>query len=398
MDWIINSQDYLGLLAVPIAIGTVSALIKNWSTVWDSNLTENERTLLLRVALFVVMPVIVLFHECGHAVATLYFGGAVEKFHYGFLWGYVIPRGVFSNWQILMIYLAGNAVEIAIGFLALVIAVVSTSPPVVALGVYVGFWAIAGTLIFYTILSFMGAYGDWIAIYSSPEHAWVAGIAIVHFIIVAAIIYLAYAEAPMLWFARKTNPKMVQPEKDLLAEIKVRPSMDSYLGLAWLYFQYGVNKASFKLITMIEKIAPKEPSHLLLKGYLQSSEGQAERAISTFYQCTANAQATDLLRARAYMAIGNCETRNTELKLRGATPPVDAWKAAIDAYTIACNTKNDLGDPHYYRALLYIRQGLDNRAEEDLITVLQSQCLDTNLFDRAQAELVRLRAPQVPAQ
>ncbi|MDR3616296.1 MAG: hypothetical protein P4L53_22240 [Candidatus Obscuribacterales bacterium] len=398
MDWIINSQDYLGLLAVPIAISTVRSLIKNWSTLWDNNLTEVERTLLLRMALFVIMPIIVLFHECGHAAATLWFGGTVEKFHYGFLWGYVVPGGTFSDWQLLMIYLAGNAVEIAIGFMALVIAVLSSSPPVVALGVYVGFWAIAGTLIFYTILSFMGAYGDWIAIYSSPEHAWVAGIAFVHFIIVAAIIYLAYAEAPMLWFARKTNPKMVQPEKDLLAEISHQPTMDSYLALAWLYFQYGVNKASFKWINMIEKIAPKEPSHLLLKGYLQSSQGQSDRAISTFYQCTASVHATDLLRARAYMAIGSCETRNTEIKYRGAKPPIDSWKAAIDAYTIACNTKEDLGDPHYYRALLYTRQGLDNLAEVDLITVLQSQCLDTNLFDRAQAELVRLRAPQVPAQ
>lgn len=392
MDWLINSQDYLGLLAVPIGLTTLQAMIKNWKTLWDGNLTDNERTLLLRIALFIVMPVIVFFHECGHAVATLYFGGEVEKFHYGFLWGYVVPKGTFSDWQVLMIYFAGNFVEVCIGFLALLIALIAQSPPVVALGVYVAFWAIAGTLIFYTILSFMGAYGDWIAIYSSPEHAWVQTIGIVHFLIVLAIGYLAYAERPTLWFARKTNPKLVQPEKDLLAEIAKHPSMDSYLAIAWLYFQYGVNKACKRWLNNIDKIAPKEPSHQLLRGYLQTLEGRPDKAKASFYLCTANEYATDLLRARAYMAIGNLEIRDAEAKLRGAPATPNTWNAAIDAYTIACNTTHDLGDPYYYRALLYAKLGLDKKAEEDLVTVLQSQCLDTNLFDRAKAELVTVRA------
>src|ERR1700722_9500247 len=166
MDLIIKLQDYLALVMVLVSVITIVNMFKEWKLLWDDNLTDNDRSLLMRIAAFVVMPIIVLFHEGGHALATICFGGKVEEFHYGFFIGNVVSSGNFSDLQSLLITLAGNVVQVLCGLVALVVALVSTSPPVVALSVYVVFWAIGGTLVAYTILSRFGMYGDWMAIYS----------------------------------------------------------------------------------------------------------------------------------------------------------------------------------------------------------------------------------------
>ncbi len=317
MDWIINSQDFLSLIAVPIAIITVVNACQNWSALWDNTLTERDRALLIRIALFVLMPVIVLFHELGHAAATIYFGGKVETFHYGFLWGYVVPSGTFTELQILIIYLAGNVVEIILGLIVLIVGLTASSPPVVALSIYLSFWAIGGTLIFYTLLSVIGAYGDWVAIYTSPIKPLVYLIACIHAIFVAVIIWCLYAERPLLWFARKTNPQMVPRESELLAAIRAEPTVHNYLQLAWHYFYYGVDKQAKKYVNLIDKLSPDDPENLLLKGYLASSANDIEEAKKIFLSCASNASASDLLRCRAYLEIGRLEERQVLLKTRG---------------------------------------------------------------------------------
>jgi hypothetical protein len=391
MDWFIKSQNFMALIAVPIAISTVIRAKKNWVLLWDADLTGEDRSLLQSIALFVIMPFIVFFHECGHAAATIACGGQVEKFYFGFLWGYVIPSGTFTNLQILWIYLAGNLAEIALGFVALIIAVFATSPAVVALSVYVAFWAIGGTLIFYTLLSVIGAYGDWVAIYTSPLTHLVALIGSVHAILIGLIIWAAYSKTTTLWFARKTKPEMIQPEKELLATVQADSSAENLLKLAWFYYRNGAKKIARSYSNRIEKDFPFLPGNQLLDGWLKFSGGDLAGARRAFDKCADNLDAGDTLRARALMGAAVCSVSAVETRLRGAQGTVEDWSEGVALYSKAHQTMPDLGDPLFHRAELFTRQHLYNRAENDFRDMLQLKCLDPDLFDRAEANLAALK-------
>ena len=56
MDLIIRLQDYLALVMVLVSVITLVSMFKEWQGLWDDNLTDNDRSLLMRIAAFVVMP------------------------------------------------------------------------------------------------------------------------------------------------------------------------------------------------------------------------------------------------------------------------------------------------------------------------------------------------------
>src|SRR5579883_2856315 len=118
-NWFSSFQDFSMLLVIPLMVTTAIELKKNWRSVWDDDLSDQDRQILLRTALFILMPIAVFLHELGHAWATVAYGGQVAKFHYGILWGYVVPEGTFTELQLLLIYLAGNAIEVVLGLLVL---------------------------------------------------------------------------------------------------------------------------------------------------------------------------------------------------------------------------------------------------------------------------------------
>ena len=304
MDLIIKAQDYLALLMVLISIVTVIEVKKRWAEVWDDNLTAADRLLLMKVAAFVVMPVIVLLHESGHALATLCFGGKIAAFHYGFFIGDVVSDGHFTDFQSLLITLAGNVVQVLSGLIAAFVALRATKPPVVALGVYVFFWSVGGTLVLYAILSVFGMYGDWAAIYTSPVTVAVFVVGSVHLLFLVALIWLAYAEEPRLWFSRKTKPDMVLPERELLNQLAEKKTVENYLELAWFYLKMGINRQAERYVKLIDKLSPSEPGHLLVKGYLLKGAGRLNEALAAFEQCSQNRYAEESLVSQAYVEIG----------------------------------------------------------------------------------------------
>jgi hypothetical protein len=391
MEWIFKSQNLMALMAIPIAISTLLTAKKNWSSLWDDDLTGQDRSLLMRIAIFIIMPVIVFFHECGHAVATVQCGGEVEKFYYGFLWGYVIPRGTFTDLQVLWIYLAGNLVEILLGVVALTIAFVASAPSIVALGVYVFFWAVGGTLIFYTLLSVLGAYGDWQAIYASPLREAVYGIGVLHAIVVLFIIWAAYSKTTALWFARKTNPGMAEEERKLMARLAQSDSAANLIELAGFYYTHGVYKIANHYVDLVLKNSPEQPQALLISAWLKYAESKYEDAKKVFTFCAQSAHAEPLLQAKAYMGAADAQVQLTLERLRGADGKIEDWSEAVSLQSRAHDLVPELGDPLFYRAELFLRQHLYNRAENDFRDMLQKNCLDSRLFERARRRLAGLK-------
>jgi hypothetical protein len=352
MDLIIKSQDALLIIIVPIMIVTAQQVRKHWRSLWDDHLTNEDRRILLQGSLFLLEPIVVLFHELGHAAAIKLFGGGILEFHFAFLSGYVIPSGTFTDVQLLWIYVAGNLVEILIGYILLVVAYFISSPPAVATLVYLGLWSIASSAIMYALMSILGLYGDWSYIYSSPVHSLVTIIAICHALIIASIVYLLNAEKPQIWFAIKTRPTWAEHYRQWKEEVADDPSASNLVQLAWIYYEASLTKLAARTLDQCLEGDPTNPQALYLYGWIVLGRLKLDQAEQYFMQVVNSPRASALDRARAYMGIAAAHLNRAS---RAAVRPIDPKTAKIDAlqaYAAASTADPELADPHFHCAVL----------------------------------------------
>src|SRR5438477_12702194 len=114
-----------GILGLMLAIGcliTVVDVARGRAELFDARLTGQDRQRLMRLALFVLLPLSVLAHEGGHAVAVKAFGGRITGFGFYFFYGYVAHEGFYSPIQLALIAFAGPFVNIALGLAAVALA------------------------------------------------------------------------------------------------------------------------------------------------------------------------------------------------------------------------------------------------------------------------------------
>jgi hypothetical protein len=157
--------DLISIFYCIIAIGVVRRLVKNWKPFWDDVITPFDTRLVTEASFFLLIPLGVLLHELGHAVATWQFGGTVVDFEWRIFWGYIIPRGDFTTVQRWWISFSGNLVSILIGIIPLFFIGRVQKPIIKELLLYFAKIEIIYSLIFYPLFSFVGFRGDWVRIY-----------------------------------------------------------------------------------------------------------------------------------------------------------------------------------------------------------------------------------------
>jgi len=395
MDWIVKSQDALLLIIIPLMFVTVREVRDNWQSLWDSNLTGKDRRILLQASLFLLEPVVVLFHELGHAAAIKIYGGGIQEFHYAVLSGYVVPSGTFTDQQLLIIFLAGNLVQIVIGYICFAVALKMRSPAVVATLVYLGMWSIASSAIFYAMMSIINLYGDWIAIYTSPVHSLVMVIGVCHFFIVASIIYMLKGKAPRLWFAERTRPVWAQQYQQIKAAVAQHPTHENLLRLAWLYYEATLEDMAKEALDRCRKMEPGDLEPLMLYGWLAHDKLNLEKAESNFMEIAKNDNAAPLLKARAYMAMADCQLSRMSRNANNRVDPETAKKEAMEALAAAERADPDLADPHFHRAVLLN----DLKRYSEAVTELQSLAglnwLDKSLMKRVPEQMQLALNPQI---
>ncbi len=159
--------DLLSLLYAFLGVRALWTLAKNWRAFTDDELTAFDRRLASEIAFFVFIPIGVLLHELGHALATLQVGGQVIEFHYALFYGYVVPVGNFSDLQKWWISLSGNLVSIVLGFVPIALLAITRKPwikyTMLALARIQLGWALVG----YPLLTLAGFHGDWRTIYGT---------------------------------------------------------------------------------------------------------------------------------------------------------------------------------------------------------------------------------------
>ncbi|MEO0841987.1 MAG: GNAT family N-acetyltransferase [Cyanobacteria bacterium J06643_5] len=160
-----SSFDFIAIFYSILGIDTILRLSNNWKSFWDDKITAKDKFILERVAIFILIPLGVFFHEVGHALATLQVGGEVREFQWRVAWGYVIAVGNFLPVESWWIAFSGNLVSIALGYLA-ILAVPLVKKPILKHLFYTFSQAeLVYSLIAYPLFSFSSVRGDWIKIY-----------------------------------------------------------------------------------------------------------------------------------------------------------------------------------------------------------------------------------------
>lgn len=370
------SRDLLNLLFVPLMIITAVQLKQNWHTLWDNNLTAADRNLILRIVIFLLMPVVVALHELGHALATWGFGGQITKVHFAFLWGYVVPQGQFSLDQIVLIFLAGNAMQFLVGLACLILAIFVLSPPVVAILVYLGVCSIGEAIVLYPLMSLTGFYGDWTQIYSylfNPQTAsLVETILAVHVACVLALLWGIYGTAPKIWYAAKTRPGWSAEHELLAARVLSEPNAANWLNLASSYWRAGVLREAQSCIEKARQAEPGSEDVLFFAGWFFQQKRDYRKAISYFDQILVRQNAQDkspTFLAKVWLSKGSCQEQ------------LNDPKQAFVSYSQATKLVPEKADGHFFLFLVLRKLNRLEEANQELRVCSQLSWQDEILYD-----------------
>ncbi len=391
-------QDWQILIWIPLAIVTAISVKKNWREIWDADLSSKDRSELQRINYFFTLPLSVLVHECGHALATIWVNGKVVEFHFMFWSGYVIATGLHTPEQNLIVELAGTGFQLIMVFAFLFIAIASKSPPIVALMVYSALYALGAAVVAYPLLSLFGMYGDWLHIYSSPLTNWLVIVAAIHASLVAMFFYLLNASKPRLWYSGKTRPKWHKDYLQALANVEKDPSAVNYLSLAWDYYLVGLDKLAWKTLDIVEQKDPNLMERYFLAANLKNNKGDASGAIDAYEAVVDSPLAHSLAKARALLCIGHTMAYTVEDPnvRRGSKPVIADYSQALTAYDQSAAMQPEFADPGFYKATILNKVGLHNEAEKVLKDLQGKKWLDPALSELYLQELQVARKSDNP--
>lgn len=371
--------DTLNLLFLPLMVITAMQVRRNWRSLWDDNLTPADRFLLQRIVIFLFLPVVVLCHELGHVVAIKIFGGTVTEFHYSFLSGYVVPGQRMPPDPTVWMYFSGNLVQILIGLGAGALACLVSSPPVVALLIYLALWSVGGTVIVYALLSLTGLYGDWVHVYTSGAPTLEAGIGLFHLLLVLLVLWSLYGDVPKLWFISKTNRQWAAEYEMLKAQLTLEPTPDNWLSLAWsLYFQ-GLLRMSGKRLAQARAMYPNVPEFRILEATLADAKGKLSQAVACYTRLSEDTALPERLRLISLMALGQCQLKQKQAD------------QALKTYGRAVRLAPEMADPHFFRGVLLTSTGRLDEAEAELQAALALEWLDNSLSTRVNQQLTAIQ-------
>ena len=157
----------ISLVMALVAARTLYVTVRDRRQLFDDRFTSADRQQLSQAAFFLLLPLSVLLHEAGHAIAVRAFGGTVTGFGYYVFYGYVAHEGFYTNADLFWIALSGNLVSVLLGLAALVVPLVRPArPPVNYLLFLFGTIDLLNALVFYPLMDFAGGMaGDWAQIY-----------------------------------------------------------------------------------------------------------------------------------------------------------------------------------------------------------------------------------------
>jgi len=184
----------LSAFYVLLGVRVVYQLARNFRQTFDRNFTPQDRLLVDQAAFFVLLPIAVALHECGHAIAIHLLGGDVLGWGYFGFAGYVeFNPEQFTAAQRILIASAGTLVNLLLAALA-VGAVFLKRPPFRAaineLLIQFVWISLLNALVLYPVLDFVGGMnGDWVQMYDGGVPQLSLVILIIHLSVLALLFW-----------------------------------------------------------------------------------------------------------------------------------------------------------------------------------------------------------------
>ncbi|MEZ4521938.1 MAG: M50 family metallopeptidase [Thermomicrobiales bacterium] len=203
----------MGILGLIMALAFFAAVwdaIRHRATLFSEPMTSDGRGRILRLVIFVLLPLSIIFHELGHAAAVKAVGRDVIDFGFFFVYGYVSYNGFgLSPTEQGLIALAGPAVSIVMGLVALAIGWFKpTRTPINFLLLAFGALELANVLIFYPFIDFIGGVGeggDWHQIYATDTPMIGIPVGIFHVAVLAGAVIAWKSDSIRNGYARRTG-------------------------------------------------------------------------------------------------------------------------------------------------------------------------------------------------
>lgn len=189
-----SSFDFVSILYTFVSLDTLWRLWKSWPSFWDNRVSRYDHFLAQRVAVFLLVPLGVLLHEVGHSLATWQVGGEVVEFQWRIFWGYIIPRGSFTDPEIWWIALSGNLVSILLGLVAIPGIVLTRKQILKELLYMFALFELVYSLLFYPIFSWIAVQGDWLTIYDFSIRPYAQIMLVVHGLLLAGLWWFSESE------------------------------------------------------------------------------------------------------------------------------------------------------------------------------------------------------------
>jgi hypothetical protein len=200
----------LSAFYILLGVRVVYQLARNFRQTFDRNFTPQDRLLVDQAAFFVLLPIAVALHECGHAIAIHLFGGDVLGWGYFGFAGYVeFDPDQFTAAQRILIASAGTVVNLLLAGLA-VGAVFLKRPPFRAaineLLIQFVWISLLNALVLYPVLDFVGGMnGDWVQMYDGGVPQLSLVILIIHLSVLALLFWAWRSPAARARIAQLTG-------------------------------------------------------------------------------------------------------------------------------------------------------------------------------------------------
>lgn len=251
-DLELNLQFYIWL---PMLFFVLKETWEQRFRLFDDSVTRFDRSMLVRMNLFCIQPLMTAFHECGHAAAILYFGGGIQEVKYGVWSGAVVPDRGFNDIQQIIISASGPGIECFFGFVFLLLAYLEKSPAVITFWTYAAMFNFGFSLVLFPLFDFYKE-GDFFKIYKHTDSQTFPVVASVHLGLIAIALFIAKSKFTTRWYKNKTNPEWVEKESALKAAISKDASAANYYELALFYAtanEYSLARQTIKKSLEIDK-------------------------------------------------------------------------------------------------------------------------------------------------
>ena len=187
-----DSTGIISIFLLIAAVATVWDVVRGRAEIFDERLTADDRNRIVRLVIFVLLPLSIVLHELGHAIAVWSFGGEVLDFGFYLYYGYVSHQGFYTDLDLAIISFAGPIVNVVLGLGAFAIAWFWPRRPAwnYLLFVFCAF-ELFNALVFYPLFDFGGGIaGDFSSMYSSATPVFSLAVGFFHvLILVGAVVF-----------------------------------------------------------------------------------------------------------------------------------------------------------------------------------------------------------------